>query len=495
MAAKKLLLSRMNFFRLKNKMKTPKPLSLLFTCLCWATCAFSTVYAGDQVTVTAIGISDSAQGAKRALVLDAITKVTSTYIMSKQVVTNEELDSRLAQFSDGVANNVTITSGPTLGKDGLWRVGGRVQVVRKNLIDSLREEQIELSPSVKSDAMFARAVSMEALRDGASEILDLLFEEDPRRYNARLVGELDRVPVDQLSKKEVDTGGIHWVTATVGISANIDAYRDEYASRLEKILNATTSSKSRYSMKFANLNRAKGCVYPLFNSQAEVPAVMKRNFQQMRFGAVTDTWMPQKKTEHIYKCLFMENKTTFGRTVQTLPVFSSRVKWMTASARRPFVGYNVIMIGLDSNGSPTLKCYAVSPAFFGPFERLLERENITSSDSGSTIIVSLKLINKEGELIKEVKHPLPEGSWLTPAGYAGKSWNSSGSKRIVLMPIGMSPAYCDALELRRFGRIMQKNIISAFNTISNAAVKFRIPLSKQELGSVSQVKIKILTVE
>ncbi|MDB4401100.1 hypothetical protein N9Z85_06255 [Akkermansiaceae bacterium] len=42
---------------------------------------------------------------------------------------------------------------------------------------------------------------------------------------------------------------------------------------------------------------------------------------------------------------------------------------------------------------------------------------------------------------------------------------------------------------------MQKNIISAFNTISNAAVKFRIPLSKQELGSVSQVKIKILTAE
>lgn len=476
-------------------MNTHKLLRLLFTGLCGVTCISSTIYAEDQVTVTARGVSDSAKGAKRELVLNGISKVASTYMMSKQVVTNEDLDSRLAIFSDGVAKSVTITDGPTLGGDGLWRVDGQVLVVRKNLIDSLRKEQVALSPSVKSDAMFARAVSIEALRDGAAEILDLLLEEDPRRYTARLIGELKRIPVDQLSKNEVDTGGIHWVTATVGIGTNIDAYRDEYASRLEKVLNATTRRNSRYSVSFSKTIRPKGYVYPLFSKQADVTAAMKRNFQHMRFGAVTNIWMPDTRTEHIYKCLYMENKTTFGKTVRSLPVFSSKVKWMTSTVKRPFVGYNVIMIGLDLNGYPTLKCYAIPPAFFGPFERLLARENVTSSDTGSTIILSIKLINKDGDVIKGVKHPLPEGSWLTPAGYAGKSWSSPKSKRIVLMPYGMSPSYCDALEVKRVGRYTQKNIISAFNTITNAAVKIRIPLNKEELGSISNIKIRILTAE
>jgi hypothetical protein len=455
---------------------------------------FTASYAySDEVTVNAEGVSDSPDGAKRALVLDAVSRVTSSFIMHKQEVSGEEIEAKIATFSDGVVKGMTISSGPTKGGDGLYRVAGSVVVIRKNLVDSLRKENLSMSGTVRSDDLFARAVSMEALRTGSGELLEMLFEEDPRRYAVRLVGEITAVPATQLTEQEVKSGGINWMQAVVGVSADIKAYRDEYASRLEKVLTSISESNARYASDFANFSTPTGFVYPKYNSTSDVKKSIADGFKDLRFGAVTDSWSPPQNTEHIYRNLFIENNTVFNKKVAQAPVFSSRAKWIVATKQRPFVGYNVLMIGLDINGYPTLKGYAISPAFFGPFEKLLHNYEKNASKNGS-IVVSLNLMGKDGSVLKRLDQPLPGGQWITPGYYAGRPKSDEKNKRVVLMPVGMAPGFCDALQIRqarsRAGVInTEQSIISSFCTISNASVTFRFPLDPSDMKTVSEVRV------
>ena len=142
--------------------------SIWFLCLV----VFSSAHvSGAEVTVFAEGVSDSPDGSKRAMVLDAVSKVTSTFIMQKQEVSGEEINDKIATFSDGVVKGMTITAGPSRGSDGLYRVSGNVVVTRENLVDSLRKQNLSMSGTVRSDDLFARAVSMEALRTGSGELM------------------------------------------------------------------------------------------------------------------------------------------------------------------------------------------------------------------------------------------------------------------------------------------------------------------------------------
>ena len=67
--------------------------------------------------------------------------------------------------------------------------------------------------------------------------------------------------------------------------------------------------------------------------------------------------------------LFLEDQTAYNKKVASVLGFSSRAKWIVTSHKRPFVGYNVLMVGPDHNGYPTLKGYAIAQAFFGPFDK------------------------------------------------------------------------------------------------------------------------------
>ncbi len=450
-------------------------------------------FIAPEVVVQGEGISDSVEGAKKAMILDAVSRVTSTFTMSKETVINDDIQSKIATFSDGVVKQMTITSGPTKGADGLYRIAGNVVVIRRNLVDSLRKENLAISATVRSDDLFARAVTMEALRKNSGELLQMLFEEDPRRYSARLVGEINTVPVTQLTEQEVKSGGISWITATVGVSANIEAYRTDYAARLEKILVSISESNARYSGDFEKFEEAKGYVYPIFSKSSDVTKAVSTGFSNLSFGAVTDSWSPPRGTEHIYQNLFIKGQTAYSKKVASAPVFTSRAKWMLASKKRPFVGYNVIMVGLDHNGFPTLNGYGIAPAFFTPFENLLDQYE-KSENKGSCLVVSLSLMRKDGSLLRKLEHPLPRGQWLTPAFYAGRAKEEDQNKRLVLMPIGMSPAFCDALQIKqartRLGVIIsEQNIISAFSTITNASASFRFPMSSEDLAKISNVRV------
>jgi hypothetical protein len=169
---------------------------------------------------------------------------------------------------------------------------------------------------------------------------------------------------------------------------------------------------------------------------------------------------------------------------------------MVASKDRPFMGYNVIMVGLDPNGYPTLRGYGVAPAFFGPFEKLLDSYKKDDDKKGACVVVSLSLLKKDGSVIKKFDHPLPKGQWLTPAIYAGTPPNNDKNRRIVLMPIGLSPAFCDAMMVRQT-RSMQgaiarsQSLLSSFSTISSAAVTLRFPLESSVLSKVSEVRVRI----
>jgi hypothetical protein len=450
----------------------------------------------QEITVQAEGVAESPEGAKRALAIDAVYRVASTYIMQKQVVSGEDVDSKIAAFSDGVVRKMDILTGPKLGTDGLYHVSGKVVVVRRNLVDSLRKENLSVGGAVRSDDLFARAVSLEALQKNSGELLDMLFEEDPRRYSVKLVGDIETIPATRLTAEEVKSGGINWMTATVGVTANISAYRDDYAARLEKILVAISELSARYRSDFEKIEEPKGYVYPLFNSSADVPKAISNGFSDLRFGAVLDTWTQPPGSQHIYKLMFVPGNTTFARKVAAAPVFSSRVKWMVASKDRPFMGYNVIMVGLDPNGYPTLRGYGVAPAFFGPFEKLLDSYKKDDDKKGACVVVSLSLLKKDGSVIKKFDHPLPKGQWLTPAIYAGTPPNNDKNRRIVLMPIGLSPAFCDAMMVRQT-RSMQgaiarsQSLLSSFSTISSAAVTLRFPLESSVLSKVSEVRVRI----
>lgn len=461
-----------------------------FVCLIVLTSAHVTA---AEVTVFAEGVSDAPDGAKRAMVLDAVSKVTSTFIMQKQEVSGEEINDKIATFSDGVVKGMTITAGPSRGSDGLYRVSGNVVVTRENLVDSLRKQNLTMSGTVRSDDLFARAVSMEALRTGSGELLEMLFDEDPRRYTVRLAGEITTVPATQLTEQEVKSGGINWMQATVGVAADIKAYRDEYASRLEKILVSISESNARYASDFGKIEYPTGWVYPKYNSTSDVSKSIAGGFTNLDFGAVTDAWSPPNKTEHIYHHLFIEGQTAYNKKVASVPVFSSRAKWIVTSKKRPFVGYNVLMVGLDHNGYPTLKGYAIAPAFFGPFDKLLSNYDNNASKKGC-VIVSLNLMKKDGSVFKRLDHPLPRDQWLTPGYYAGRPKSDEKNKRIVLMPIGMAPRFCDAMQMQqvrtRSGIVTtEQSIISSFSTISNASVTFRFPVEPGDMKLISEVRV------
>jgi hypothetical protein len=308
-----------------------------------------------------------------------------------------------------------------------------------------------------------------------------------------LAGEITTVPPTQLTEQEVKSGGINWMQATVGVAADIRAYKDEYATRLEKILVSISESNARYEGDFGKFETPIGWVYPKYNSVSDVSKSIATGFTNLDFGAVTDSWSPPNKTEHIYQHLFIEGQTAYSKKVASLPVFSSRAKWMVTSKKRPFVGYNVLMIGLDHNGYPVLKGYAIAPAFFGPFDKLLRNYENYASQKGS-VIVSLNLIKKDGGLFKRLDHPLPRGQWLTPGYYAGRPKNDEKNKRIVLMPIGFVPQFCDAMQMQqvrtRSGIVTtEQSIISSFSTISNASVTFRFPVEPGDMKLISEVRV------
>lgn len=457
--------------------------------------AAPTVPDQDKVVVLAEGVSDSPEGARKALVMDAVSRVASTFTMSKQTITNDEIDAKIATFADGVVSKMTILKGPEKGVDSLYRVSGNVEVVKRNLVDTLRKEEIQISSTVRSDDLFARAVSIEALQRGSAEILEMLFEEDPRRYSARLAGEINLVPATQLTAREAEQGGLSWMSAVVGVAADVEAYRDGYQQRLKKILDSITDTHSRYQCDFGRFDAPKGYIYPVFGDSSEVPKLLKNGFDRMTFGAVTDSWVPPAGTDHIYRHMFVEGKTQFGKNVAELPVFSSRAKWMLASNKRPVMGYNVLLLGLDHNSYPALFCYGVAPAFFKPFKDLLARE-MTHDKPDQALVVTLSLLARDGALIKRVEHPLPRGAWATRAFYAGRPKDDEKNDRVVLMPIGMNPAFCDALQVeqRRLpsGAVLRnQNIVSSFSTISNASVTFRFPLSPAEMRRVAEVRTRV----
>ena len=450
----------------------------------------------DKVLVLAEGVSDSPEGARKALVMDAVSRVASTFTMSKQTITNDEIDAKIATFADGVVSKMTILKGPEKGVDSLYRVSGNVEVVKRNLVDTLRKEEIQISSTVRTDDLFARAVSIEALQRGSAEILEMLFEEDPRRYSARLAGEISLVPATQLTAKEAEEGGLSWMNAVVGVAANVDAYRDGYLQRLKKILDSITDEASRYQCDFGRFDSPKGYVYPLFGDASEVSPLIRNGFDGMTFGAVTDSWEPPAGTDHIYRHMFVEGRTHFAKKVASVPVFSSRAKWMLASKKRPAVGYNVMLLGLDHNAYPTLYCYGVAPAFFKPFKDLLAREGAVAGKPEQALVVTLNMLAQDGSLIKRVEHPLPRGAWTTRAFYAGRPKDDEKNERVVLMPIGLNPAFCDALQVdqRRMpsGAVMRnQNLVSSFSTVSNASVTFRFPLDPAEMRRVAEVRTRV----
>lgn len=458
--------------------------------------ADSTALRADKVVVLAEGVSDSPEGARKALVMDAVSRVASTFTMSKQTITNDEIDAKIATFADGVVSKMTILKGPEKGVDGLFRVSGNVEVVKRNLVDTLRKEEIKISSAVRSDDLFARAVSIEALRSGSAEILEMLFEEDPRRYTARLVGEINLVPVTQITARETEEGGLSWMSAVVGVAANVEAYRDGYQQRLKKILDSITDKSSRYQCDFGRFEAPKGYIYPVLGKSSDVPRLVKNGYDRMTFGAVTDSWVPPAGTDHIYRHMFIEGKTHFAKKIAALPVFSSRAKWMLASNKRPVMGYNVLLLGLDHNAYPTLFCYGVSPAFFKPFKDLLAREKNRAGKPEQALVVTLSLLAHDGTLIKRIEHPLPRGAWATRAFYAGRPKDDEKNERVVLMPIGMNPAFCDALQVKQrrlaSGAVLRnQNLVSSFSTVSNASVTFRFPLSPAEMRRVAEVRTRV----
>jgi hypothetical protein len=91
-------------------------------------------------------------------------------------------------------------------------------------------------------------------------------------------------------------------------------------------------------------------------------------------------------------------------------------------------------------------------------------------------------------------HPLPRGQWLTPGYYAGRPKSDEKNKRIVLMPIGFVPQFCDAMQMQQVrtpaGIVrIEKNIISSFSTISNASVTFRFPVEPGDMKLISEVRV------
>ena len=447
----------------------------------------------SEIVVEAVGIAVSPDAAKRALVMDAVSRATTTYAMSKNTITNDQLDAKIATFSEGVVKGMTGLSVPAKGGDGMYRITGTVTVVRKNLIDSLRRENIPVSSSVRSDDLFARAVSVEALQKNSNEIFGMLLDEDPRRFTAKIIGDVTPVNAKLLTLAEVDAGGINWMTATVKITANIAAYRDEFQSRLEKVLDSVTGAGERMKEDFDKYAFPEGFVFPA----ADVTELSggPSAFTQVQYAGRMIDLSPPYGAEHIYRRLFIPDNTVFSAG-KNPPLNGAGVSWAFSTKTRPFTGFNVMLMGVDHNGYPTMRGYAVAPAFFQTFQKLLAKHEHEARRNPGALVVILQLVGKNEGTVKKFEYPLPRGGWFDKAAYAGTPESSPANQRIALMPVGLSPHYVDSMMIQQkrlgAGVLKTQKIVSMFSTISSAVVTFKFPLKSEDLANVREIRVKTL---
>ena len=464
-----------------------------------------------EITVVATGVGESPEQAKKELILDGLRKASSTYVMSKEVVNNEDISSKLATFSEGIVKTTEITSQPQKDSQGLFKTTGKVTVVRKNLLDALRESKVTLNGAVRSDELLARAVSLKNLQIESNIIIDMILDDDPRRYDARLAGSLSLVPVQSLSEAEARES-MSWVTASVVVTPNLRLYREEVLPKLITVLEAITEKAARHSVKFDNPHLIDGYVWPKLADKAGLDKAMEQHFAGVSFAGLIQNWAPAKDRAHISKELFLGADMMFGAKANALPVFTSMAKWYMSSCSRPFAAYNVSLVVPDMNNNLELRSFSVAPAFFLPFSDLLKSRKSAISTNRSQgigtvkapsgqaslednqpLVVTLSLTDSKGGTISKLQVPLPRGQWASPYIYAGAAAAKSDPNGVFIMPVSLVPKVCGAVGVSnsRVGNYVtqQKTVVTSLSAVSQATVTFRLPMSPERLAKVSRMNV------
>lgn len=465
-----------------------------------------------EITVVATGVGETPEQAKKELILDGLRKASSTYVMSKEVVNNEDISSKLATFSEGIVKTTEITSQPQKDSQGIFKTTGKVTVVRKNLIDALRESKVTLNGAVRSDELLARAVSLKNLQTESNNIIEMILDDDPRRYDARLAGSLSLVPVQSLSEAEARES-MSWVTASVVVTPNLRLYREEVLPKLITVLEAITEKAARHSVKFDSPHLIDGYVWPKLADKAGLDKAIEQHFAGVTFAGLIQNWAPAKDRAHISKELFLGADMMFGAKANALPVFTSMAKWYMSSCSRPFAAYNVSLVVPDINNNLELRSFSVAPAFFLPFSDLLKSRksatpsNRTQGGSGSVkapsgqaslednqpLVVTLSLTDSKGSIISKLQVPLPRGQWASPYIYAGAAAAKSDPNGVFIMPVSLVPRVCGAVGVSnsRVGNYVtqQKTVVTSLSAVSQATVTFRLPMSPERLANVSRMNV------
>jgi len=472
-----------------------------------------------EITVVATGVGESPAQAKKELILDGLRKASATYVMSKEVVNNEDISSKLATFSEGIVKSTAITTQPQKDAQGLFMTTGKVTVVRKNLIDALRESKVTLNGAVRSDELFARAVSFKNLQTESNKIIEMILDDDPRRYDARLTGALSLVPVKSLSEAEARES-MSWVTASVVVTPNLRLYREEVLPKLITVLEAITEKAARHSVKFDNQHLIDGYVWPKLSDKAGLDKAMEQHFAGISFAGLIQNWAPAADRAHISKELFLGADMMFGAKANSLPVFTSMAKWYMSSCSRPFAAYNVSLVIPDINNNLELRSFAVAPAFFLPFSDLLKSrksatpanrtqrgsgsinstsvptsqdDNRTTQQENQSLVVTLSLTDSKGGIISKLQMPLPRGQWASPYIYAGAAAAKSDPNGVFIMPVSLVPRVCGAVVVSnsRVGNFVtqQKSVVTSLSAVSQATVTFRLPMSPDKLANVSRMNV------
>jgi|GEM_PF-3320017 len=445
-----------------------------------------------EITVVATGVGESPEQAMKELILDGLRKSSSTYVMSKEVVNNEDISSKLATFSEGIVKNTEITSQPQKDAQGLFKTTGKVTVVRKNLIDALRESKVTLNGAVRSDELFARAVSLKNLQTESNNIIQMILDDDPRRYYARLTGSLSLVPVQSLNESEARES-MSWVTASVVVTPDMRFYREEFVPKIITVLEAITEKAARHSTKFVNPHLLDGYVWPKLADKNDLGNAIKLNFSGLTFAGMIQNWAPAADRAHISRELFLGKDMLFGGKVAALPILSSAAKWQMSSCTRPFIGYNVSLVIPDINDNLELRSFAIAPAFFLPFSDLLKSFKNGDSAGRQPLVVTLSLTNATGEILSKSRIPLPRSGWVSPYVYAGAAVAKSDPNGVFIMPVSLVPKVCGAVMVQnnKVGNFVtqQKNVITSLSTVSQSIVTFRFPLPPEQLARVARIHV------
>lgn len=144
------------------------------------------------VEVVAKGYGTDVESAEKNAFLNAVEQAVGMLINAETRVNNNDVVEKIISYSDGYVESYKTLDGPKM-KDGLYYIQIRAVVKQKELIASLKEENISVG-KIEGKSFFAEAITQVTQKKSGQEMLPKVFENFPHRFiSVEVSGKPERI--------------------------------------------------------------------------------------------------------------------------------------------------------------------------------------------------------------------------------------------------------------------------------------------------------------